>query len=119
MRKRNFAFALDNLLWWFIYLLPVFGWLISLIAARDIVPFNTFMSENLSFVVSSENIIVSILFSVFGADGVLPLIANSDSIIFLFAGYFVTAYFIHLSVDVLMLLPRIVMHGLDKLGGQN
>ena len=119
MRKRNFAFALDNLLWWFIYLLPVFAWLISLIAARDIVPFNTFVANNLSFALSADNVIVSTLYSVFGADGVLPLISNADNGLLLFVAYFITAYFIHLSVDVLMLLPRIVMYGMDKLGGQS
>ena len=118
MRKRNFSFALDNLLWWFVYLLPVFGWLISLIAARDIVPFNAFLSENLSFVITSDNVIVTTLSSIFGADGVLPLIANSDSSILIFAAYFLTTYLIHLCIDVLMLLPRMVMHAMDKLGGQ-
>ena len=118
MRKRNFSFALDNLLWWFVYLLPVFAWLISLIAARDIIPFNTFITDNVSFLVAPDNLIVSTLWSVFGSDGVVPLIGNADSGILLFAGYFVTVYLIHLCVDVLMLLPRLVMHGMDKLGGQ-
>lgn len=119
MRKRNFSFALDNLLWWFVYLLPIFGWLFSLILAQEVIPFTTFITDTFSFSLAADNIITSTIWSIFGTDGILPLLGNVDSGFLIYIGYFVTTYLIHLAIDVLMLLPRMVMHAMDKLGGQN
>lgn len=118
MRKRNFSFALDNLLWWIVYLLPVFGWLFSLMFSETAIPFNTFILDIFSLQISSDNVLLNSFWSIFGSNGVFPLISNQDNGFMLFVCYFLSAYFIHIAVDLLMLLPRMVMHGMDKLGGE-
>ena len=117
MRKKNFAFALDNLFWFFVYLLPVIGWLLSLFKFDTPVVFSSFMQE---FIVAIDvnNIFISSINGIFGTGGILPLFDTSvNAGIIYFLSYFVTVYFIHIAVDLLMLLPRMLMHAMDKLGG--
>lgn len=125
MRKRNFAFCLDNLFWWIVYLLPVFAWLIYLSSLQyqgaSVLSFGDFMCSNLFWPVEN-NIFLTTIQSIFGSDGILPLfdygMLELDGVLY-YLSYFVTVYFVHLCIDVIMLLPRLVMRAMDKLGGQD
>lgn len=125
MRKRNFSFALDNLLWWIIYLLPIFGYLITLSSGILVdngsyiypLSFGEFLNSVNFVQILSGNIIHSTLLSIFGSNGIVPIFFDGSSFLLYFS-YFVGVYFIHLCVDVIMLLPRLVMHAMDKFGGE-
>lgn len=122
MRKRNISYFLDNFFWFILYLLPVICYFALVLsnnynsALPSFVEYllDNFMSVNVS------NVFISSISGIFGTGGVLPLFNTSSASampVLVYLSYFVTVYFIHFCVDVLMLLPRMLMHLMDKFGG--
>ena len=119
MRKKNFAFALDNLFWFIVYLLPIFAYLIHLSTVGNVSTFYDFFTSNI-LLVDVNNVFISSITGIFGTGGVLPLFDTSSPSamgVVVYLSYFVLTYFVHFCVDVLMLLPRLLMNCMDKFGG--
>lgn len=120
LRKRNFAFAIDNIFWLVIYLLPILCYLVYLGNASSVdLTFYTFFNDNI-LALLPDNVFVTSIFGIFGTGGVLPFFNTSSPDVLgvvYFLSYFVLCYFIHFCVDILMLLPRMLMHAMDKFGG--
>lgn len=118
MRKKTISFGLDNILWYMVYLLPILCFLVYLSVSSAPIAFETFMTDILGFSMVLDNPFISTVSAVFGSNGILPLFDTSSSLgIILYLSYFVGAYFVHFLVDITMLLPRMLMKALDKLGG--
>lgn len=103
MKKTTISDILDNLFWYIIYTLPIILYLFYICAINSDISVIDFF--NLYFSFASDNIIFSSLVSLFGSEGVLSLF-SSDSFIFYFCSYFVSAFLLHLAVDVLLFVPR-------------
>lgn len=106
MRKRTLKCLFDSIMWYLIYLLPLIIWLIVL-ARND---FNS--SYNLAYVfdtmglgILNDNIILTSLMQIFGAEGVFPLFSSPALLIY--GTYFVSCLILHLAVDFLAFIPRL------------
>lgn len=108
MRKRTINNLADTIFWYLIYMLPVVGYLLYLIAepssGTTLVSFSSFFTNvGIGFV--SDNIVVNTLKDIFGVGGVLSLFATDTP--FIIFGWFVCTYITHLAVDFLLFIPRL------------
>lgn len=103
MRKKTMNNFFDNVMWYLIYLLPLFlfigvsirvGQFTTLSSCFDLVGLNV-----------AESFIYQTFDNLFGVNGVVSLFTNSD--ILLYFTYFVSVYIIHLAVDFLLFIPRL------------
>ena len=109
MRKRTINHLADTIFWYLLYFLPVIAYLLYMLvepgagttAVLSIEEF--FNSIGLGFV--SDNVVLTALSSIFGADGVLPLFSTNTP--FLILTWFVAVYIAHLAVDFILFIPRL------------
>ena len=114
MRKRTINYLFDEIMWYLIYLLPLFLYLLLIVRTGNMVDFaETFSSFGLDVV--SDNIVFSSLSSIFGSNGVMPLFSNTG--ILFYMSYFVNVFVIHLAVDFLLFIPRLAHKWLNCLWG--
>lgn len=115
MRKRTINNVADTIFWYLIYMLPVVGYLLYLIAepssGTTLVSFSSFFN-NVGIGFPSDNIVVNTLKEIFGAGGVLPLFATDTP--FIIFGWFVCTYITHLAVDFLLFIPRLAHKWMNK-----
>lgn len=120
MRKRNFSFCLDKLMWFLIYTAPL---LIVLFSA-----FATPLGDIITSVNSSPFVqdfgttaIYTALDNFFGVNGVLPFLDGPTGVAILsYMTYFINVLIVHLAVDFLVFIPRLGHKLLDKVcGGSN
>lgn len=109
MRKKSISYFFDILFWSSVYALPLIVLIISAYN-KDIVSFSSVLSS--IGVDCTNNIVYTTLVDVFGTGGVFPMFANNS--IFEFATYFILANILHLIVDVLVFIPRLVHDFLSK-----
>ena len=117
MRKKTVKCLCDNVFWYLIYLLPLIlmfgvtfetGTFVSISQAMQSVGLN----------VLTENVIYTSLNQIFGTGGIVPLFVNADVIAYM--TYFVSVTFLHLFVDIILVLPRYAMNLFDGfIGGKN
>jgi len=119
MRKKSQKRLFDNIFWYIIYLLPILamGIFLAKNGAVDFSIINCF--ESLGISIFSDNIIYITMISIFGVGGVFPIFADGAYGLLMFASYYVCCFFVHMIVDVLLLLPRLVMNFNDKVGGED
>lgn len=91
-----------------LYFLPVIGYLLYLFAepasVATIVNIGDFM--NLAgFGVLTDNVVYTVLNSIFGANGVLPAFAGTAVISYF--TWFIFVYVLHVLVDILIFIPRL------------
>lgn len=113
MRKRNFGFCLDKLLWWLLFLLPLIL-LVVYWAKTGTVSLSGAMTSAGLGILEASDIFVS-LNSIFGVSGLVPLFASSD--VLFYVCYIVCVYLLHLLVDFLLFIPRIADKWLNSLYG--
>lgn len=115
MRKRTISNLADTIFWYLVYLLPVIGYLLYLIAepasGTSLVAFDSFFS-NIGLGLVSDNVVVSTLKDIFGTGGVLPLFTTDTP--FIIFGWFVCTFITHLAVDFLLFIPRLAHKWLNK-----
>lgn len=117
MRKKTMNNLFDNIMWYLIYMLPLFCFLFLLIRTGSVQTLSTCMSS-LGLGVLETSDITTTLTSIFGVGGIVPLFANTD--IILYMSYFVCVFVLHLAVDFLLFIPRLAHKWLNKLcGGDN
>lgn len=117
MRKRNFDFCLDRLMWFLIYTFPI--WIVLFNAF--ITPLGDILTTitECSFVVDFVNTdVYSVLNDIFGERGLIPMfMGDTGSAVLSYMTYFVYVLLIHLAVDFLVFIPRIAHNLLSKVGG--
>lgn len=94
----------DNVMWYLIYLMPLFLWLgVSIRVGQFSTLLDTFNMIGLN--VLPDNIVLATFGQIFDLNGILPLFATADILVYL--TYFVSVYLIHLAVDFLLFIPRL------------
>jgi len=116
MRKRTLNCLFYNIMWYLIYLLPIFAFLFMLIRTGSIMPLSDCMST-FGLGVLTNNFVYNALNGLFGSSGVVPLFANPDVLLYL--SYFICVYLAHLAVDVLLFIPRYSHKLMDAFGGKH
>lgn len=115
MRKRTISNLADTIFWYLVYLLPVIGYLLYLIAepasGTSLVTFDSFFS-NIGLGLVSDNVVVSTLKDIFGTGGILPLFTTDTP--FIIFGWFVCTFITHLAVDFLLFIPRLAHKWLNN-----
>ena len=130
MRKKNFVSYLDNLFWYFIYLLPIFLYVIFAICAKNQEGFLMYVTDGqnfsdfmMSFFGLEEFNNVRLLFIdclcsndwVTNDDVLLTLTTwTRESPIVFYFSYFINCIIAHLFVDVLAFIPRLAHKWLGK-----
>lgn len=122
MRKKTISFGLDNIFWYIVYLLPIICFLVYIGTLggnlSNLPTFYDFISSHLGLPIVLDNVFVTTVASIFGSNGIVPLLDTSVTYgIIAYLCYFVACYFVHFVVDILMLLPRMLMHAMDKFAG--
>lgn len=118
MRKRTITQLADTIFWYLIYFLPVILFGIYLIHAPEsgqVLSFSAFINSN-DFGLSSANIVLTSINSLFGNSGVMPLFSSSSGFyapIFI-GSWFVSVYIVHLAIDFLLFIPRFAHKMMDK-----
>ena len=109
MRKKNCSNFFDILFWFLVYSLPIICIIFSAYNGGAI---------NLSTILSNigidctGNVVYQTFIDLFGVGGVFPMFASN--VMFEFASYFVLANILHLIVDVLVFIPRLLHNLMSK-----
>lgn len=91
-------------MWYCLYLLPVAIFVgVSIKTGQFSTLEACFNSIGLN--VLTDNIVLTTLYDLFGAGGVLPLFSSPDMLIYF--AYFVSVYLMHLCVDFILFIPRL------------
>lgn len=98
---------LNKIFWQIIYMLPIFSYLIALIHNQSAIFMN-------GYGINDNNIIYTTLYNIFGENGILPIF-NNNNVILLFFTYFIGMEILHITVDILVMLPRIAQSFNDKI----
>lgn len=112
MRKKTMSHLFDNVLWYILYLLPVFAFF-TMLWRHDLTLAGAFSACGLDLL--ADNFVYDALLSLFGSSGTLPLFASND--LLLFGSYFISVFLLHLAVDVLLFIPRFAHKCMDCFGG--
>lgn len=116
MRKRNINCIFDNIMWYLIYLLPIFAFLFVLIRTGTLMPLSDCMST-FGLDILTNNFVYTALSGLFGSSGVVPLFTSPDLLLYL--SYFICVYLAHLAVDVLLFIPRYSHKLMSAFGGKD
>lgn len=111
MRTRNIKLFFDTFMWYLLYLLPIFVLLFMIAKNGQLVTFDTVFT-GLGLEVFNNNVILTSLIDIFGQNGVFPLFTSYG--ILTYASYFVCVYLVHLAVDFLIFIPRLLENLGDK-----
>lgn len=117
MRKRTFAYVADKIFWLLVALLPLLIYCVQMLVYRlpaVSAELPTFVSFMQGFGLSTESICYTVLYDLFGADGILPLFSGENNAVLLFLAYFCTVEIIHLAVDFIVFIPRLSHKFMDK-----
>lgn len=122
MRKSNFKFYFDKLFWAIIALLPVIFYIFNLLAYRldTISTLPTFYDIFLNnFNIDLTNsVIYSGLVDLFGSNGIVKFLdTTSASSILVYITYICLVELLHLFIDFVLILPRLLNNWCDKIGG--
>lgn len=117
MREKTQKNLFDNVMWYLLYLLPIVIWVVVSFRSGQIISLTSAM-HSMGLEVFADNQVYTSLSSIFATDGILPLFANSDVIIYM--SYFISVFLVHLFVDFILFIPRLAHKWLNKLyGGDN
>lgn len=114
MRKKTIEFIFDNVMWYFLYLLPVFILLFFIVRSGELITFSA-LFDSLGLTFFNDNLILTTLTNMFGAGGILPFFQTNDILIYM--SYFICVLIIHLFVDFLVFIPRLAHKWLNKFYG--
>lgn len=116
MRKRNISFLFDHVMWYLLYLLPVFMLVVLTCVLRQAVSFES-VFELVGLNIATNSVVYTTLVSICGSVGVLPLFGSLDILIYL--TYFVNVFIVHLLVDFVLFIPRLAHKWMSKFGGDD
>lgn len=103
MRKRTIKRFADTMFWYALYFLPIL--ILILMSIHNPLMSVSNVIDTLGLNIITDNIIYTTLSNIFGVGGILPLLQNSDILIFF--TYFISVYVLHLAVDIVLFIPRI------------
>ena len=126
LRKRTINFCVDKILWGVIMLLPILLYVIYLISIKDtavqVLGFEPFLQltglyfENMSITdVVSSSPVAKMFYNIFeaGFEGIGYLTGDSY-VISWYMYYLIMVEFLHLCVDVILIIPRVCRKFFDK-----
>ncbi len=122
MRKRTVKTMANTIFWYVLYFMPVISYLLYLFihpgstATVMAVDFMEFINA-CGFGALTDNVIYTSLYDVFGTGGLMPFF--DSPVIFTIMTWFVGVFFIHLFVDFLLLLPRLLQKAFRHVGGDD
>ena len=104
MNKNTFHY-ITELGWLLLALMPIIAYfcLASAQPSTDMITFTEMMSSKLQFT-SSNNVIYSTIWDVFGTGGILPILTEGLAA---YLTYYIIIELAHLVVDVLIFIPRL------------
>lgn len=110
MRKRTVNHVAETIFWNIIYFIPVIAYLILLYKGG----ISTFGSvfDTIGLNIAQNSTAFSSLASLFGTDGILPLFANSDLLIFF--SYYINVFIAHIFVDFILFIPKLAKKWMNK-----
>lgn len=117
MRKRTIKTMADTIFWYVLYFMPVIGYLLFMFihpsgsGTVNPISFMDYLSAS-GFTVVQDNILYTSLMDIFGSNGLLPFF-NSPVIVSCMTWY-VAVSLIHIFIDFILLLPRILHIFFDK-----
>lgn len=111
MRARNIKLFFDTFMWYLLYLLPIIVLIFAVFRTGSAVSMSSVFND-LGLSIYTDNVILSNLEDIFGIGGVFPLLDSNG--ILIYATYFVSVFLIHLAVDFLIFIPRLVENLMDK-----
>lgn len=115
MRKKTIKCLCDSIFWSIVYLLPLIIMALSVYRTGSIVSITSAMST-LGVTIFENNVIYTSLIEIFGSAGIFPLFMQTD--IFMFLTYFISAYLLHIVIDILLFIPRFAMNLADNFGNR-
>ena len=102
MRQKTIKCLCDNIMWYLLYLLPIFAFGILLATGTA-----TTLSSSMSLFgldVLNTSVIYTSLDGLFGSAGTLPLFNSPD--LLLYFTYFISIWLCHIAVDILLFIVR-------------
>lgn len=111
MRKKTIKTLADTIFWYALYFLPIICFMLVYYRTGTNVTMSEFLANG-GFSLAVDNIVVDTMKAIFGENGILPLFA-SDGII-LALSWFVCVYILHLLVDFILFIPRLLHKFLKK-----
>lgn len=113
MRKKTLKTLFDSLFWYFVYLLPLILLTVSIFRTGTITSLSSVMGS-IGVNILENNFIYTSLLDIFGTGGIFPLFIQTDLLMFL--TYFISAFLLHLFVDIILFIPRFAMNLSDNFG---
>lgn len=110
MRKRTVNYLAETVFWNVIYFIPIIAYLI-LLWQGGITTFGC-VFDTIGLNIAENSTAFSSLASIFGTDGILPLFANSDLLVFF--AYYINVSIAHIFVDFILFIPRIAKKWMNK-----
>lgn len=114
----RFAFKLDKLFWFLVFILPIISWCLYLFSFNgygesqaSLYSFWLWMSNQFVGSNGNSNVVYVTLDSIFGQSGVLPFFGQS---VLLFVTYLVNVEIIHVFFDVIVFIPRLAHKWISK-----
>lgn len=114
MRKRSISFLFDNVLWYFLYLLPLIMLVVLAFVSNKAVSLAS-VFRLLGLNIATDSIVYTTLVSICGSAGILPLFGSSDVLVY--CTYFINVFIVHLLVDFVLFIPRLAHKWMQKFGG--
>ena len=117
MRKRTISFTADTVFWYVLYFLPVIGYLLFMFihpsGTNAVLPISfADYCATAGFGVVAENTLYTALYEIFGTGGIMPMFSSPT--VFICMSWYVSMFMIHIFVDFVLLLPRLLHKMYDK-----
>ena len=116
MNKNTFHY-ITELGWLLLALMPIIAYfcLASAQPSTDMITFTEMMNSKLQFT-SSNNVIYSTIWDVFGTGGILPILTEGLAA---YLTYYIIIELAHLVVDVLIFIPRLAQGWISSFTRRN
>lgn len=110
MRKRTISYCAETIFWNVVYFIPVICYLILLFKGGV----STFGSvfETIGLNIATNSTAFTSLSSIFGVNGILPLFANTDLLVFF--TYYINVFIAHIFVDFILFIPKLAKKWMNK-----
>ena len=110
MRKRTINHFAETIFWNILYFVPILAFLILTYTQGALTLGSVFSSIGLN--IAENSIAFTTLSQIFGVDGILPLFASTDVLVFL--TYYVNVFIAHIFVDFILFIPKLAKKWLNK-----
>ena len=110
MRKRTVSYLADTIFWNIVYFIPVIAYFI-LLWKFGLQNFGS-VFDTIGLNIATNSTVFESLSNIFGVDGILPLFASTDLIVFL--TYYVNVFIAHIFIDLVLFIPKLAKKWMNK-----